>query len=183
MFLDYYAILEVDAQASQQEVKESFRRQALKWHPDRNFGQDTTVIMQQINEAYLIIKDKEARERYDKEYYRFMCCQKKRNNSNQERSVAQTENCNNINSEDNTHERQYSYSDYVVNDDILRRWMENARKQAVELAINTLEDFREISGAGIKAISKEALAGLGSYVVVGVIMAMIFQVIASCGVR
>ena len=68
MFVDYYAILEIEASASAEEVKSAFKKQALKWHPDRNSNIDTTKRMQQINEAYLILKDSEARTRYDVEY-------------------------------------------------------------------------------------------------------------------
>jgi len=71
MFIDYYAILEVDFSATQSEIREAFKKQAIKWHPDRNTERDTTLRMQQINEAYLILKDIEARQRYDKEYKLF----------------------------------------------------------------------------------------------------------------
>ena len=62
MFKDYYAILEIDVTASEEDIKAAFKKQALKWHPDRNIGKDTTSIMQDINEAKLILLDFEARE-------------------------------------------------------------------------------------------------------------------------
>ena len=71
MFVDYYAILEISFDATQLEIKAAYKKQALKWHPDRNIGLDTTLRMQQINEAHLILKDAEGRERYDKEYKRY----------------------------------------------------------------------------------------------------------------
>ena len=52
MFKDYYSLLEIDETASQDEIKKAFRGQAVKWHPDRNKGLDTTSQMQAINEAY-----------------------------------------------------------------------------------------------------------------------------------
>lgn len=71
MFVDYYSVLEIDEGATLDEIKIAFRKQAIKWHPDRNQGKDTTVKMQLINEAYLILKDTEARDRFDTEYQRF----------------------------------------------------------------------------------------------------------------
>ena len=71
MFKDYYKLLDIPQNASDEEIKKAFREQAIKWHPDRNQGTDTTLRMQEINEAYLILKDKEARARYDIEYNKF----------------------------------------------------------------------------------------------------------------
>lgn len=68
MFIDYYSILEVDKESSFEEIKSAFRKQCIKWHPDKNLGKDTTEKMQLINEAYLILKDSEARAKYDIEW-------------------------------------------------------------------------------------------------------------------
>ncbi|MBX2893552.1 MAG: DnaJ domain-containing protein [Saprospiraceae bacterium] len=51
MFKDYYAILEIGNDATSEEIKSAFKKQALNWHPDRNPGVDTTSKMQVINEA------------------------------------------------------------------------------------------------------------------------------------
>ena len=71
MFRDYYAILAIDQNANQEEIKSAFKRQALKWHPDKNPGIDTTSKMQLINEAKLILLDRDARGKYDVEYNRY----------------------------------------------------------------------------------------------------------------
>ncbi|MDV3560787.1 hypothetical protein CMU69_14745 [Elizabethkingia anophelis] len=68
---DYYKILEISATASLDEIQSAYRNASRKWHPDRNSGMDTTSQMQEINEAYRILKDEESRKRYDDEYNRF----------------------------------------------------------------------------------------------------------------
>lgn len=71
MFKDYYKILEIEPNATQEEIKKAYRSQSMRWHPDRNPGVDTTAKMQDINEAYNILKDAVTRARYDAEYARF----------------------------------------------------------------------------------------------------------------
>ena len=71
MFKDYYKILGVSQQASIQEIKSAYRNMSMKWHPDKNPGVNVTEIMQDINEAYSILKDKIQRDRYDQEYNLF----------------------------------------------------------------------------------------------------------------
>ncbi|HVN96655.1 MAG TPA: DnaJ domain-containing protein [Syntrophorhabdaceae bacterium] len=64
--IDYYEILEIDKEASAQNIKESYRRLAFQYHPDRNDG-DTQAVerMKAINEAYAVLSDPEKRARYD----------------------------------------------------------------------------------------------------------------------
>ncbi|XP_056167908.1 dnaJ protein ERDJ3B isoform X1 [Syzygium oleosum] len=50
---DYYKILEVDYDASEDAIRSNYIRLALKWHPDKQKGQDdATSRFQEINEAY-----------------------------------------------------------------------------------------------------------------------------------
>lgn len=72
MFKDYYAILGIPISSSPEEVRVAYRTLSKKWHPDLNPGIDTKEIMQDINEAYAILKEKSTRERYDLEYKRFI---------------------------------------------------------------------------------------------------------------
>ncbi|KAL8231985.1 hypothetical protein R6Q57_001763 [Mikania cordata] len=64
---DYYRILEVDYEATEEEIRSNFIRLALKWHPDKKKGVDSaTSKFQEINEAYQVLSDPIRKEEYDK---------------------------------------------------------------------------------------------------------------------
>ena len=64
---DYYEILEVSRTATDQEIKSSYRRLALKFHPDRNPGDKTAEEkFKEAAEAYAILSDGDKRARYDR---------------------------------------------------------------------------------------------------------------------
>ncbi len=63
---DYYQTLEIDRNASQQQIKEAYRRLAFQYHPDRNMGgAGATQRMMEINEAYAALSDVRKRSEYD----------------------------------------------------------------------------------------------------------------------
>ncbi|MBO6091767.1 MAG: DnaJ domain-containing protein, partial [Acetobacter sp.] len=65
--LDYYEILEVSKTASADEIKKSYRKLAMKYHPDRNQGnKEAEAKFKDINQAYDILKDEQKRAAYDK---------------------------------------------------------------------------------------------------------------------
>jgi len=62
----HYETLEVPETASMEEIKKSYRKLSLKYHPDRNQGQVEMVAkFQKINEAYETLGDEQKREEYD----------------------------------------------------------------------------------------------------------------------
>jgi molecular chaperone DnaJ len=64
---DYYEVLGLKRSASEVEIKASFRKLAMQWHPDKNPGdQDCEHRFKEINEAYDILKDGERRAAYDR---------------------------------------------------------------------------------------------------------------------
>ncbi|CAL4885476.1 unnamed protein product [Urochloa decumbens] len=64
---DYYKILEVDYDASEETIRSSYIRLALKWHPDKKHGEENaTSRFQEINEAYQVLSDPAKRQEYDK---------------------------------------------------------------------------------------------------------------------
>lgn len=63
---DYYKILGVSRAASADEIKKAFRKQAMKYHPDKNKGdKEAEERFKEINEAYAVLSDPEKRKQYD----------------------------------------------------------------------------------------------------------------------
>ncbi len=63
---DYYNILEVNRNASQEDIKKSYRKLALKYHPDRNPGdKEAEEKFKKLAEAYEVLSDPEKRRQYD----------------------------------------------------------------------------------------------------------------------
>lgn len=62
---DYYEVLRVETSASQQQIKESYRKLAFEYHPDRNRDDTAAGRMKAINESYAVLSDPQKRSRYD----------------------------------------------------------------------------------------------------------------------
>ena len=64
---DYYEILEVARTATDAELKVSYRKLAMRWHPDKNPGdKDSEHKFKEISEAYEVLKDEQKRAAYDR---------------------------------------------------------------------------------------------------------------------
>src|SRR5688572_23718711 len=65
-FIDYYKVLGVDKDATQEDIKKAYRRLARKHHPDLNPNdKESHKIFQQVNEANEVLSDAEKRKKYD----------------------------------------------------------------------------------------------------------------------
>ena len=131
---DYYAILNLSPNATAAQIKSAFRKEALKWHPDRNKSLDAINKMQLINEAYLILKDEEARSKYDREYKRYQ------NFKSQQKTTRDVHSSTSSTSSNN----QYKFDDDVLND-----WIKKARKQARDMVRMSVDDLVGMSKSAI----------------------------------
>jgi DnaJ-class molecular chaperone len=63
---DYYQILGIDQKASPRQIKDTYRKQAFKYHPDRNRkNPEAAEKMKRVNEAYAVLSDAAKRREYD----------------------------------------------------------------------------------------------------------------------
>jgi molecular chaperone DnaJ len=62
---DYYEILGLSRSASNAEIKDTYRKLALKYHPDRNKSPDAEDKFKEISEAYAVLSDPDKRRQYD----------------------------------------------------------------------------------------------------------------------
>lgn len=170
MFKNYYEILEIGHETSPEGIKSAFKKQALKWHPDKNQGIDTTSKMQDINEAKLILLDIEARMKYDIEFNRYQDEKRKQEEDRKKK----------FNAANNTENQKFEDTPYRIHDEELDRWMNNAKRQSVDLAKKTIEDFKGMVMAGTKAAAKEAIGALTVQIIFGIIISFFFLISRAC---
>lgn len=167
MFKDYYAILNIEFPSNAKEIKSAYRKQSLKWHPDKNIGQDTEEEMKDINEAYNILFKPDSKQRYDNEYIIFKRRKKTRVNTDPE-------------SIPNVYKNQSSYSsweyDYNIKDEHLKNDINNARKSAEEYVRNFIASLK----LNTTTAAKGAWNGALPYIVTGVIMTILVYILQTC---
>lgn len=153
MFKDYYKILEVAPEATQEEIKKAYRSQSLRWHPDKNPGVDTTAKMQDINEAYNILKDSTTRARYDAEYAKFYSAR-----SEQPKTTK-------------------AEAEYDIKDETLKEDIKEARKAAEDYVREFYSSLKKDSKKAAQGAWEEAKGPLGAAVILAVIGLIVFAFI------
>jgi len=63
---DYYDVLGIHRDASEDEIKKAYRKMAFKYHPDHNRNHGAEETFKEINEAYEVLSDSQKRAAYDR---------------------------------------------------------------------------------------------------------------------
>jgi curved DNA-binding protein len=68
MAKDYYQILGISKNASQEDIKKAYRKLAMKYHPDRNSGNEqwANEKFKEVNEAFSVLGDPQKKKQYDR---------------------------------------------------------------------------------------------------------------------
>ena len=127
MFKDYYKILNITCPSSADEIKTAYRQQAMRWHPDRNPGRDTTSEMQEVVEAYYVLGNPERKARYDAEYRLYQAA----------------------------HAQRTASSDYQVHDQYVRQDMASARQEASDYMREFLDSLKKNGKAAAQGAWEE----------------------------
>merc|ERR1711937_185724 len=61
---DHYEVLGLERNATAEDIKKAYRREALRWHPDKNKSPEAPKKFLQVREAYQILSDPELRAAY-----------------------------------------------------------------------------------------------------------------------
>lgn len=138
MLPDYYKVFGLNKHATILEIKKRYRELAKQYHPDINKSPDATVKMQEIQEAYFILSDDEAKVRYDIQY------DKVYGNESEDFKHA------------NQNKARYTYNEkkekpnQEFDDPILEKWIINAKRQAFDFVKNSYRDAKGIAASGCK---------------------------------
>jgi curved DNA-binding protein CbpA len=162
MLPDYYKILGLNKDATKAEIKKRYRELAKKYHPDVNKSANATAEMQNIQEAYYILYDDEARLRYDIQYEKIYGHEK---NYHQHSSYKKQDQSNRPNNEQ---------QNYQFNDPILEKWILNAKRQSADFVKRLYADTKGIIASGCFYYFK----ALGISLMIFIVLVILIRVIS-----
>ena len=168
MFKDYYAILEISFPSDEKEIKAAYRKQSLRWHPDRNSDRNTEEEMKAVNEAYAILSKPDLKEKYDIEYGIFRKQETEKQQAAYKRNTEQTYG-------NPSNYKQWEYA-YDVKDETLKTDIHNARKSAEEY----VKAFMSSLKTDAKSAAKGALSGALPYILGGIISLLLIPLVQMC---
>ena len=159
MFKDYYKILNIPQNATKDEIRVAYRNLCKQFHPDINSDADATAKMQDINEAYELLKDPLKRQRYDEEYARFTTYKQTANNATSSSQDAHQT------SQSSNGRKSYTYESYDIQDEYVKRDVDEARKKAEDY----INELISSMGESAKKAAKGAWDGVWPYLLLGLI--------------
>lgn len=165
MIPDYYKRLGLKKNANKEEIKKAYRKLALQFHPDRNKSPNAHTLFIEINEAYLILFDNEARIKYDIEFDFYFG--QNENNYKQDNFEWQDQNTDKF-----SEKKQNANSNFK--DENLNNWSYKARQQGTEYSNMNFENFSNL----VMGIVKETGFQLGNTLLMFLALIMTFS---GCG--
>jgi DnaJ-class molecular chaperone len=82
MLVNYYNVLEIPFNSSNEEIKKAFRIKAIKYHPDKNNGEENfSKKFLEVKEAYDNLIDPELRKKFDVDYEQYYNNRQKNNHN------------------------------------------------------------------------------------------------------
>lgn len=139
MFIDYYELLGVNKTANSEEITSAFRREIMKYHPDRNMGNGNPERTRLLIEAKLILLDTEARAKYDNEYQQYKTF---------------------------VNYSQTPTQEYEIHDEQLEKWIENAKKQATLVYKEIIDEFKQSAKASFKGLKQSAVGCFIAFILI-----------------
>ncbi|TFV93174.1 J domain-containing protein [Algoriphagus kandeliae] len=140
---NYYDILGVNQNATQEEIKKAYRKLVLEWHPDKNPSPEAHDKFIEINEAYLVLSDSAKRSVYDQLF-----------NSHTKKSVPDDQ----------------KYSESSDFDDFVNRSREKAKKYADFSFEEFSKSLAKSLGEAGKVVGKSAGNSILYYILGGVVL-------------
>jgi len=158
MIPNLYSILQVDRYAKKEEIKKAYRKLALQWHPDKNKSSEAHDRFIEINEAYLILSDEEARNKYNVEYDFYFAT---KTEIKEEPIFGEYQSADSGNS----FKQKSNYKDPDLNN-----WTSSAKKQAEKYASMSFSDFAKLIGEVLVETGKQGFTAV-IYAISGVVAA------------